>query len=56
MSTQVPAIRIATSADADWITRRHAELYAREEGFDDTFGPLVAEILDAFFAAHEPAR
>lgn len=42
--------------DADWVTRNHAELYAREEGFDDTFGPLVAGILADFIATHHPAR
>ena len=33
----------------------HAELYAREAGFDDSFGVLVAEILDGFMHGHYPA-
>ncbi len=43
-------------ADAAWLEERHATLYARDEGFDDTFGPLVAKILDGFDANHDPAR
>jgi GNAT superfamily N-acetyltransferase len=50
---QDPRIRTATPSDAAWIAARHAELYARDEGFDDTFGPLVAEVLADFFAVHE---
>ena len=42
--------------DAAWLVRQHAELYARDEGFDDSFGPLVASILDDFCAGHDPAR
>lgn len=34
--------------DAGWLIMRHAELYARDEGFDWTFEPLVAEILVDF--------
>ena len=35
---------------------QHQRLYARDEGFDDTFGPLVREILEDFAAAHDPIR
>ncbi|MCA0869664.1 GNAT family N-acetyltransferase [Seohaeicola saemankumensis] len=42
-------------ADADWLVDRHAELYARDEGFDESFGPLVAGILSDFAAGHDPA-
>ena len=55
MPSQEPTIRSATEADSGWIAARHAELYARDEGFDDTFGPLVAGILADFFAQHDPA-
>ena len=34
----------------------HAESYARDEGFDSSFGPLVAGILDDFLAQNDPAR
>ncbi|MEM6312203.1 MAG: GNAT family N-acetyltransferase [Pseudomonadota bacterium] len=42
-------------ADTDWLVERHSTLYARDEGFDDTFGPLVRSILDAFCTEHDPA-
>lgn len=41
--------------DAGWLIQRHAELYAREEGFDETFEPLVAEILVDFIRNHDPS-
>lgn len=49
-------LQTATPADVGWIVERHATLYAREEGFDDSFGPLVASILDGFMTGHDPAR
>ncbi len=42
--------------DAPWLVERHATLYARDEGFDDSFGQLVARILDDFIADHDPER
>ena len=42
--------------DAPWLVERHAMLYAEAEGFDETFGPLVAGILADFDAGHDPAR
>ena len=42
--------------DAAWLVARHAELYARDEGFDDSFGELVAQILEDFVKNHDPAR
>ena len=47
-------IRTVRADDAAWITKRHGELYAHEEGFDDSFEPLVASILDDFFKTHDP--
>lgn len=41
--------------DTPWLVDQHAVLYARDEGFDDSFGPLVQRILDAFVADHDPA-
>lgn len=49
-------LRLALPSDAAWITARHAALYARDDGFDASFAPLVADILAAFFAAHDPLR
>ena len=51
----VAAIRPFHPDDAPWLVERHATLYARDEGFDATFGPLVAGILDEFVAAHDPS-
>ena len=42
--------------DAEWLHRQHAEHYARDEGFDASFGVLVAQILADFEAAHDPDR
>lgn len=41
--------------DAGWLIQRHAELYARDEGFDATFEALVAEILAAYIRDHDPS-
>lgn len=49
-------IRRFSPDDIDWLVERHATLYTRDEGFDDTFGPLVREILDGFAASHDPDR
>ena len=42
--------------DADWLVARHAALYARDDGFDDSFGPLVAGILADFMAEPNQTR
>lgn len=47
-------IRKFTHADRDWLIAQHKEHYAREEGFDDTFGKLVTQIIDAFLTDHDP--
>ena len=44
------------AADADWVVARHAALYAAEEGYDDSFRSLVAQIVADFIARHDPAR
>ncbi|ETW12013.1 acetyltransferase [Roseivivax marinus] len=43
-------------ADADWIVARHQAHYAEAEGFDDSFGALVAKVLARFEATRDPAR
>lgn len=40
--------------DAPWLVEQHGTLYARDEGFDETFAPLVARILDGFVTDHDP--
>jgi GNAT superfamily N-acetyltransferase len=42
--------------DADWLVARHAALYARDDGFDESFGPLVAGIIADFLGQPEHAR
>ena len=49
-------LRRFAATDADWLTDRHQTLYRDAEGFDDTFGPLVAGIIADFLATHDPAR
>lgn len=46
-------IRQFTATDRDWLVDQHDRLYAQSEGFDDSFGVLVAEILDDFIASHD---
>lgn len=48
-------IRPFVPRDRDWVVDAHAELYAREAGFDDSFGVMVADILDGFICGHDPA-
>ncbi len=47
-------LRQFRAEDAPWLVERHGTLYARDEGFDETFAPLVARILDDFIADHDP--
>lgn len=49
-------LRRFVADDAPWLVKQHGSLYARDEGFDDSFGPLVSDILDGFLASHDPAR
>ena len=49
-------IRRFSPNDRDWLVAQHREHYAREEGFDESFGVLVGQIVDDFLAQHDPAR
>ena len=49
-------IRKFTAADRDWLVAEHKDHYAKAEGFDETFGVLVAQIIDDFIADHDPDR
>lgn len=42
--------------DLDWLVDRHGTLYARDEGFDETFPVLVRQVLEAFAKRHDPQR
>lgn len=48
-------IRRFAASDRDWLVEQHEVHYARDEGFDATFGVLVAQIVDAFLAGHDDA-
>ncbi|MBK0326897.1 GNAT family N-acetyltransferase [Rhodobacteraceae bacterium F11138] len=48
------SLRRFDAADAPWLVDLHDQTYAREEGFDDSFGQLVARILADFIARHDP--
>lgn len=43
-----PAIRTLAPGDAGWIIGTHGALYAREEGYDQSFEALVARIMADF--------
>ena len=53
-----PAVVIRThrSGDLGWILERHAVLYAREFGWDESFEMLVARVVADFVSRHDPAR
>ena len=48
-------IRPFSIDDAGWVVARHGELYQKFDGFDDTFRPLVAEIVADFVKNHDPS-
>lgn len=48
-------LRAFEADDLDWLTEAHQRLYSAAEGFDDTFGPLVRSILEAFVSDHDPS-
>lgn len=49
-------LRPFAASDADWLVERHQTLYRAAEGFDDSFGPLVAGIISDFLANPAPGR
>ncbi|MGR3377365.1 GNAT family N-acetyltransferase [Salipiger abyssi] len=51
-----PVLKPYTAADRPWLVEAHGRLYARDEGFDESFPALVDEILRGFEAGHDPAR
>lgn len=50
------SLRPFAATDADWLVTQHADHYARVEGFDASFGPLVATIIRDFLKDHDPTR
>ncbi len=49
------SLRPFNASDVPWLVARHAALYTQADGFDASFGPLVAEILQDFSANHDPS-
>ncbi|WP_299419516.1 GNAT family N-acetyltransferase [uncultured Shimia sp.] len=49
-------LRPFAETDLDWLVEAHATLYAREAGFDASFGPLVETILQRFLLNHDSVR
>lgn len=47
-------IRDFTKADMPWLIEAHSTLYARDEGFDESFRDLVTDIITTFMT--EPDR
>lgn len=47
------SLRPFEKTDAAWLVAEHATHYARAEGFDDSFGPLVDSIIQSFLAGHD---
>jgi len=41
--------------DLEWLVNVHQTLYARDEGFDASFGVLVRQVLQAFLATQDPS-
>lgn len=52
----VVTLRQPRPGDMGWIVHRQGALYAAEYGWDATFEGLVAEIVAAFLARHDPRR
>ena len=47
-------LRPFDAADADWLVAEHAAHYKQVEGFDDSFGPLVRDIVQSYLSDHDP--
>jgi DNA-binding MarR family transcriptional regulator/GNAT superfamily N-acetyltransferase len=48
-------LRAHRPGDMEWITRRHAEFYGQEQGWDDSFETLVRQICTEFERNFDPA-
>ncbi|WP_164661056.1 GNAT family N-acetyltransferase [Tropicibacter sp. Alg240-R139] len=49
-------LRRFEAGDIAWLVEQHGTLYAQTEGFDSSFGELVAQILADFVTDHDPVR
>jgi len=50
----VTQLRPIRADDRNWLVNRHIEIYRAESGFDNSFGVLVGEIIDAFLSQNDP--
>ncbi len=48
-------LRDLEEEDVGWLVAQHGDLYARSEGFDETFGTLVADILETYQRERDPS-
>ena len=49
-------LRPFAADDLTWLVEEHAKAYREAEGFDESFGPLVASILTGFLATQKPEK
>ena len=60
MTATAPAMatirRLDRPGDLGWVVMAHGELYAAEFGWDTAFEAMVARIVAAYAADHDPAR
>ncbi|MEP2533300.1 GNAT family N-acetyltransferase [Shimia sp.] len=54
MSSDKTKLRAFTKDDLGWLVQVHGEIYARDEGFDESFGVLVEQILKDFLRDCDP--
>jgi DNA-binding MarR family transcriptional regulator/GNAT superfamily N-acetyltransferase len=53
---QAVLLREPRAGELGWIVQRHGALYAEEYGWDESFEALVAQIVAAYAAGHDPRR
>lgn len=50
------SLRRYQDTDHDWLVEQHQTHYTTHDGFDESFGPLVSQILTAYSADYDPTR